>query len=138
MNVYLGFRNSDSKMLSLLKEGFRHIDITVELDDTEWMLIVPSFRQLRFYKVKEAYPHNCTDVIKINVPDKEGYALPHLTTCVGLAKFLLGLRTWHFTPYQLYKYLIRKKEVINGNRTIKRAGETTASRTNAVGSGEKA
>lgn len=32
----------------------------------------------------------------------------HLTTCVGIVKYFLGLDSWAITPYGLYKALVRQ------------------------------
>jgi hypothetical protein len=108
MKAYIIFQNSDMKSLGFLKEGFRHCDILLEngigIEITRKGL---SFnitdKNVIFDKLKK----NSIIIIEYEIK-KNIYSVIGVKTCVGICKDILGIKNFFiFTPYQLYKYLIK-------------------------------
>lgn len=100
--------------------GFLHKDIghvfMVIRDDYNWILVnhqmtdyeggilpyerkenVPSKLVKMGYRVLEVKYKRCSSIMR----------LPVILQCVTLVKFYLGIRLWAFTPYRLYKRLMK-------------------------------
>jgi len=114
---WLIFREGSKWSKRYLKSGFGHVDILMK-DDFNWYVVRPRNRLLEVkildFKVEDNVPlmfkqMDYTSMMKVNV-EKEFDVRPtlnifHLMNCVGIAKYMLGLFPYVFTPWQLYKYL---------------------------------
>jgi len=97
-----------------LKKGFNHLFILTK-DNFNWYVIDPDVRFLNI-KVLPLPPHedavshfrNKHKMLYIKydeVPQKYILNMFRPFTCVEVAKYILGLKVFCFTPYQLFKKL---------------------------------
>lgn len=119
MKYYIFFQNAsiESFIQRYLKKGFQHTEILSE----HGTLIAPTSNGLFIEKVDkkiifENAKKNDIIIVKYKV-DKDNIKLRKLiavNTCVGVIKNILNIDNIFIqTPYQLYKYLIKKGEIIN-------------------------
>ena len=107
----------------LLKQGFRHIELTRPipygpgLSDVMWLNLFPNFEMLSADVDMDARPPwiKCPEatIVKVTAARKfltvRSWCLIGPMSCVEIVKAALGIRAfWVRTPWQLYKY-IRKR-----------------------------
>lgn len=101
---------SDHPFASFLKEGFRHVFVVVEYEGF-WSVIDPGPNVTEVYATGadpiEYYKERFI-VVEVD-PSKMGKERPLfvISSCVGMAKAVLGIRCWAITPWQLYGYLMK-------------------------------
>jgi hypothetical protein len=108
MKAYIIFQNSDLKVLKCLKNNFRHCDILLDNNigieiTRNGIDIVNTDKNVLFDKIKN------TGIIIVEYEIiKSNYSIIGLKTCVGICKDILGIKDFFiFTPYQLYKKLLK-------------------------------
>ncbi|MDR1025961.1 MAG: hypothetical protein LBL47_01050 [Lactobacillus sp.] len=120
-SIYVVFEdNTTLSYLKLLKRGFRHCYVLLNIEGTNnWLELNPASNQLIFNYIEfpddydYIYALGKKDMVSIcevpiNLPIYKPAPL-WFFTCVEFAKRSLGLhKAYIFTPYQLYKYLKRK------------------------------
>lgn len=115
MKVYYCFCNGKRNWLRIFKEGFRHVFVAINYDDV-FFVLEDSFQGFYpnlllkddfFYFTKI---NNCSILImEGNKPTKKKFGIWYWApTCVNFCKAVGNLRTKAQTPWQLYKYLLKK------------------------------
>ena len=116
-SIYLIFEDGDLSICKYLKKGFGHVSILV-CDGFNWVFFNPSKSHFEW----EIMPLMPTDdpfkdyfksatLVKIDdiVTTNRWVGKIGFMSCVLLAKYFLGIRSLSITPYQLYKYVIKKE-----------------------------
>ena len=103
----------DNLAIKLLQKEFSHVTLAKKSDNGYfWVIISPKsgniiidhlpMRDLRYY-----YPNAVIMPFRSVVHKKPQLTLC-LSTCVSVAKAVLGIRKWWIiTPYQLYKFIAK-------------------------------
>jgi hypothetical protein len=115
---YLIFKDANGVYGKVLKKGFGHI-VLLTFDGYNWTLIEPTINQLEWSilsvdnntNVIEKYFRDSNVVVMrddINQKNK-WICKPRILTCALFAKYYLGIDSYSFTPYQLYKHIIKYK-----------------------------
>lgn len=109
MRTLLVFHGKGSHPLSfLLKKGFNHVFACVD-DGTYWIRV----ERLAFgvevdvicgsdYGLAQYYRNEGFTVVEKDYGRDKVFPF-EAANCVGLVKSVTGIRSWCFTPYQLYK-----------------------------------
>ena len=114
---YVIFENSsvDDWRLRWLKPNFSHVFIAKKsINGYFWIIISPKngnivLEMIADCDLSDHFPKAVIIPFKSIVHDKQQIKVC-LSTCVEVAKAVLGIRKWWMiTPYQLYKYIIRSK-----------------------------
>lgn len=115
----------------LLKPGFRHVELTRPVyfgpnaEDVVWLNIFPMFEMMDVEISTDPRPPwvKCPQsTVQIVTSIQPFYRVRSWfdagpSTCVEVAKTALGIRAfWVRTPWQLFKYIRRRSEVIDGRR----------------------
>lgn len=100
----------------LLARGFRHVEAAAYFADQErWVFVVPSRRRMAVHVMREeesagvyaAMVERASVVLRF-----DGRAarveMPAVCGCVGAVKALLGIRARAFTPFGLFRHLLRE------------------------------
>lgn len=119
IETYIVFKNGEGWRARLLKDGFEHL-VIVACDGINWIMFNPSLSHLEW----EILPIQPNDhpfykyflgdtVVRINAHHelhrkKCWIGRLKFMSCVLLAKYFLGIKSYSITPYQLCKYLIKK------------------------------
>lgn len=119
--AWLIFREGKHKLRWFLKKDFGHVNCLIR-DQYNWIILNPADSKLEIevlpYSVDEDIPQrlaNLGDRIILEVEyqlTKKRPAFARFSigfTCVTLVKYYLGMRTFVFTPFQLYKKLLYNK-----------------------------
>jgi hypothetical protein len=118
--MYVVFTNTNRPEGKLLKQGFQHVYAVRNDYDKVWTVIQPGHKHLSIeqelvsdYPTILDYVLEGETVLKYNVtPSRYAHSL-NIVTCVGVVKYLLGIRAARvLTPYQLYKYLLPRGELV--------------------------
>ena len=115
MKIYYCFCDGKTKWLNIFKKGFRHCFVALNYGDV-FMVLEDSFKGFfpnllleedffRFTKLNK-----CSILIMegIKPADKRFGIWYWAPTCVNFCKTIGSLRTKAQTPWQLYKYLLKK------------------------------
>ncbi len=113
IDYYLIFRESDFWILRLFcKRGFGHCDlIRDDGADNSWIYLFNckniEFNQLYWDNIVNKFliikiPENIIKKRKRNFFGFKGFS------CVLMAKYFLGLNSYAITPYQLYKFILKR------------------------------
>lgn len=133
---YLIFRQGKFKLAKFLQKHYGHIDILFR-DEFNWMAVTASYNRL-IVKImpwassvdlpKHLSEHPALKVVQVEINDGAEKFFTHLpihwVNCVSVTKYLLGIRNWSWTPYQLYKWLFKEgradphKGVVRGVKLI--------------------
>lgn len=133
---YLIFRQGKYKLATFTKKHFGHIDVLFK-DEFNWMAVTASYNRL-IVKImpwsstvdlpNHLSQHPALKVLEVKIedgPEKFFSHLPiHWVNCMSVTKYLLGIRNWSLTPYQLYKWLLKDgrsdphKGVVRGVKLI--------------------
>lgn len=108
MKCYIIFQNSDLNILQFLKNGFRHCDIILEngiaIEITRSKI---SYGIVNINTIFDKIKKDSIIIIEYNIKNTE-YSLLGVRTCVGICKEIIGITDFFiFTPYQLYKKLLK-------------------------------
>ncbi len=105
----------------LLKRGFRHCKVIVETGGG-WLFVNPLAEEIKAFKLPPLPVENLCDFYReIGFTVIWGYSsrvksYQQPTDCVAVSKRLIGVRSrWVRTPYQLFKFLIRRKLAFSGS-----------------------
>lgn len=112
---YIVFTDGKNKFLKFLKKGFKHVFICVN-DDTKIMYLEDTFEgvflgkwEKKDFNILTKQENWCVIVLKKEEESKKRMGIWHWApTCVNFVKNIAGIRCRAQTPYQLYKYLLRK------------------------------
>lgn len=131
--VYVVFCHREHWFNKFLKPGFCHIYM-LRRDEYNWMVMDPHCRLLTFaipdidinvdlpYLIKTSdrdllyggkVKHRQTVIrveLEYNPTQKPFLSIWPQLNCVGIAMYGLGISEPYFTPYQLYKFLLRQKQ----------------------------
>lgn len=115
MKAYIIFQNSDMNVLQFLKNGFRHCDILLEngigIEITRNKI---SYKIVDINTIFDKIKKDSIIIVEYNIKNTE-YSLLGVRTCVGICKEVLGIKDFFiFTPYQLYKKLLKSGGIIYG------------------------
>lgn len=125
-SYWLIFTDGSYLFSKFIKKGFRHI-LVLAKDEFNWMIINPSTESLSW----DILPHEASTSIEEILEKKKGNTIVkikndvigvrnvsrsrysnvnflHPINCVGFVKYILGIWPFVFTPYQLYKWLIKQ------------------------------
>jgi len=114
---YVIFEDSslDDWRLKWLKPNFSHVLLAKKsVNGYFWIIISPKNGNIVLEMISDCdlndyYPKAVVVPFKSIIHDKPQVKIC-LSTCVEVAKAVLGIRKWWIiTPYQLYKYIIRSK-----------------------------
>ena len=124
--VWLIFRETKLPLLRFLRKPFGHV-IGITRDDFNWLVVDPMHFRLRSFILDYPAKENLPDIIKrheknvriLKIVIDDTYEPVHifrlsLFTCVSVMKYYLGVRLFAFTPYRLYKKLLKMQN--GGNR----------------------
>lgn len=131
-SYYIVFSDSKLKGLKWLRTGFQHCAVVRNEYGRLWTVIQDGYNRMSVSThLIEEYPDplmlfdgNST-IIPVEIEDKDRYrGTLCLFNCVEVCKAVLGIRkTFIFTPYQLYRYLlcqtqsrVKAKEEMQGER----------------------
>lgn len=119
---WIFFKEGEFKFKWLFKKGYTHIYIVTK-DEYNWLLLDPAKEKFNWKilpiepndesKMIEQFVNDAENILKVELlPPEErlNYVRPlgpH--TCLAVAKYIMGLKNWCLTPWQLYKNLINKK-----------------------------
>jgi hypothetical protein len=115
---WLIFKKGDHWYCSALKRGYGHVYVVTN-NGKQWMQLDPLNNHLSLYiydcSIDANLPHILANrgfkVIKVvlnELDTKRSILRPFLLlTCVEIVKYIVGLRLWCWTPYGLYKKLIK-------------------------------
>lgn len=129
--LYLVFCHRDHWGNKLLKTGFSHVYI-LKKDKYNWYMLNPHCRILSFSVLdidintdipklisygkndiifRKNFKHH-QKVIKVNI-DMYNSSIPFISilpklNCVGIAMYAIGINKCIFTPYRLYKFLLKQ------------------------------
>lgn len=115
---YVGFSSSTYKHKWLFKKGYEHCYLLM-CDDTYWYEINPLMMGLHMKRVAKQ-PSNYTSFwmeknsddklleVEIRI-DKPKHKIPFIGTCASLVSYITGLNFTCFTPYGLYKNIMKGK-----------------------------
>ena len=116
---YIFFMNGNLLIDKVLKSGYQHIFV-IGRDDYNWYLINPMIDKFNFEilpfepediaSIEKHYISVCEKVLHFtnDNPKKFNYFQPFsVATCVQIIKYILRIKCWSITPYQLYKHLIK-------------------------------
>lgn len=120
--IWLIFRGTKLPLLRYLKYPFGHV-LGLTKDEFNWMVVDPMHFRLYPFIVssspKEDLPNQIKrqedGVIVLKVVIDADYEPVHifrlsLFTCVSIMKYFLGLKIFAFTPYRLYKKLLKMRD----------------------------
>jgi len=111
---------TDLTFLKILRRGFRHCFMMIQ-QEGRWILIDPRANKTDIHLLPHPkdfnFPRYYTEqgkiVVKIPAGQKTPLRVlsPFPVSCVTTLKRVIGLhRFWIFTPYQLYKHLLKTKQ----------------------------
>ncbi len=114
--TYLIFKDGDGIYGKVLKKGYGHL-IIVSFDGFNWIVIEPVISQLKVTilpvesdadVIKDYFSGMTAVLMKEGISqDKRWICKLRLLTCALFAKYYLGIDSYSFTPYQLYKHIIK-------------------------------
>lgn len=116
--IFRSYQGSSSLLRAFLKPKFGHVSVVkrsgnllVLIDPLITGVDVDVVRPVNFTDVFTDLPEDMT-VLRIVLPQGNKLLASHfanyLPTCVTCVKALLGIRSWHMTPYGLYKELCKR------------------------------
>ncbi len=122
---FLVFTEGDYWTSHLLKRGFEHVYV-VFCDGFNWIMMSPMSNRLdvrvvslgadAFYPrlIKKAHPRHTVLGVKV-ADNSRGYVFRKFgfISCVSVIKYMLGVRGFAFTPYQLFREIIKLKNKVN-------------------------
>jgi len=117
-HVYIAFSDDDDRWYSrFLKSGYKHCSI-IKISNDQYITLSKETTAVVLtcdISYDQSSLHLYTKLIKVsNQGQKRGLFM--LNTCVGLVKQYLSISNpFIFTPYQIYKFLIKGDK--NGNRS---------------------
>jgi hypothetical protein len=132
-DMWLIFKQGEGYwMQRFLKKGFGHV-LLLTKDQYNWIYLDPHKLRLTCgippYTVDDNLPKMLKDegytVIQVTFFDRDTHKkLRHsrLNNCVSFVKYAMGIKLWAFTPYGLYKKLLRLNKTqrfINGITEVK-------------------
>lgn len=124
---WLIFRNGDHIVSRLLKNGFGHISVLMK-DQYNWLLLDPTSTRLTVTILPFSADQNVPDILTedknvsvVHMKTKQKkpklWVLPWNISCIGIVKYITGIRGFFLTPYRLYKSLINNNlEQLNRRR----------------------
>lgn len=115
MKAYIIFQNSDMNILQFLKNGFKHCDILLEngigIEITRSKI---SYNIVNKNTVFDKLKKDSIIIVEYEIKKTE-YSIIGVRTCVGICKEILGIKDFFiFTPYQLYRKLLKSGGKIYG------------------------
>lgn len=122
---YVFFRNGDNWFQRFfLKKNFGHIFLMTKTDD-KWIVIdpLPGFLNITLVEGIDSIPKKVAQdsnggCIRIDVEQdfskRQSFRLintviPRFVSCVGIAKYILGIKCRALTPYGFYKRLLKEE-----------------------------
>lgn len=116
MRALVVFHNNGTHPLSfLLKEGFKHVFVVVEVnrywisvDGKEGVLGIDTVVDTDYDLITFYEDHGFT-VVETEQCEAPNLSPLSITSCVGLVKAVLSMRSMAITPWQLYKHLRRER-----------------------------
>jgi len=128
--IWLLFREGNHPLKYFLRKEYGHVYILMRDNYKFWNVIDPADSYLKFsvlnFNPTDDVPHILNKkgvrILKVTVKriDKrtQGIRLCALINCVSIAKYVLGVKFLAFTPYQLYKKLVRMQRTKQYDQTI--------------------
>lgn len=117
--MWLLFRDGNHPLKYFLRKKFGHVYILMRDNFGFWLLIDPMDAYMKHVvlnnnkedNVPQLLNKNGIRVLRVVVRRKEeriqGIRIFALVNCVTIVKYMLGVKFWVFTPYQLYKRLVK-------------------------------
>lgn len=119
--IWICFRDAQFFIRHFTKKGFGHVYVLMR-DEFNWMMLDPRNNSLHI----ELLPFNASEdvptlikkemghtILKIIVEDKiqkwPNLNPFYMVQCVNIVKYILGIKVFAFSPYGLYRYLIKMK-----------------------------
>jgi len=119
MKAYVIFQDSNSKLLRPLKKGFRHCSVmfitdsgAIAVNSSNNTLAVAAWVDVASQSEMYSNAHKAGfTLVEVDNPCvRAGSTIPMLTTCTNIVKMTLGIHDRRIaTPYQLYKYLLKRE-----------------------------
>ena len=128
---WIVFCDSQDIKNRFMKPNFRHVFLLTK-DEFNWYMIDPDYRFLNIKILPYRADYNLPGKFLINnnkvicILHKK-YTNKHLLnpirlfTCVEIIKYVLGIQLFCFTPYGLYRKLMKLN--VNSSKTIKHVNE---------------
>lgn len=128
-DYYVIFRNSNHWTGRMLKPGFGHVFLLIN-DGFNWTIINPTHDLMVFsilpYEPTESVIETMLDdthtTIKLkicgNIDANTSFNILNPINCVTAVKYFLGIRRIIYTPFSLYKYLIKVERGILTDKSI--------------------
>ena len=124
---WLIFRDSPHNVSRRCKAGFQHVFILMK-DSFNWILVNPTSTQLDIrilgYETNEYVPsifmknpRRSIHIVRVVTYDKEAsyWRVPFNVGCMGQVKYITNIKGIFFTPYQLYKKLVKGNNLTRFN-----------------------
>jgi hypothetical protein len=121
--IWLLFRDGNHPLRYFLKKNFGHVYVLMRDHHGFWILVDPAHTHLDItalnYKREDDVPrllmqNKGVKVLRIKFEvgykRKQGISLLSVMNCVSIAKYAIALRLCAFTPYQLYKRLVKMEQ----------------------------
>ncbi len=113
IHAFVFFTDTNRWYRRFLKKGFGHCYAMILDEELNWHVIEPFVNYGKISNGKHTrliYSHFVK--IKVKTTCRVKFFLP---TCAGIIKYFLGVKGWYiFTPYQLWRKLLRLKESSHG------------------------
>lgn len=121
---YLIFKDADKWYARFMKHGFVHVMI-LECDGYNWIAFNPmkshyDWRILSINPEDDPFKRifkGCKIIrMEPNFKKRQWLGRPGISNCVSMAKYHFSIRSWSFTPWQLYKYVLKNKLGVDHGR----------------------
>ncbi len=111
--AYLVFTDDNQHWMGkILRRGYRHV-LTISHEGNGWVIYdwaggAPQMNVIAEEDIRNWLGSFENEYIEIEAEQSRPVGPLMLNNCVGHAKLLLGIRSWAFTPWQLYKQTKKK------------------------------
>lgn len=115
--------NNDHPLGTLLKRGYRHVWCAIT-DDRGLYWVSHNLRLTKYsvevqaaadFDLAAYYRDQGLEVVELTVPHRRMPGWITASSCVGVVKQLLGLRSFALTPWQLYRHLANMEQPMRLN-----------------------
>lgn len=122
-NVFFSDGDHPGLWRHLTRPGFRHVEAAAYFADQDrWVFVLPARLRLGVFVLRPEEAEGLYSMLWTRAAavlrvegSNDRWAMPIGAGCVGTVKALLGVRSRAFSPYQLFRHLLREgAEILHG------------------------